>query len=109
MSLTDSDADEIFPTDLVVQPSHLYAEPLNVAGIVNTEGESDEPLFRMTIIRFTKFNSTSIGVCHSHMLCAFPLDLHSSPHRINENDFSRWSRWHNVLQATVPTIPGPRA
>ena len=75
VSLTDSEADEIFPTDLTTQLPHLYAESLNVTGIVNTEGESDEPLFRMTIKRFTRLNSTSIGACHSHMLCAFPLDV----------------------------------
>ena len=85
VSLIDSDADEIFPTDLAVQPPDLYAEPLNVTGIVNTEGESDEPLFRMTIIRFTKLNSTSIGACQSHMLCAFPPDIISILCCIDEN------------------------
>ena len=69
MSLTDSDADEIFPTDLFVQPLDRYVEPLNVPGLVNTEGESDEPLFQMTITRFTKLNFTSIGACSSHILC----------------------------------------
>ena len=73
MSLTDSDADEIFPTDLTTQPPHLYAESLNVTGIVSTRGQSDEPLFRVTITRFTKLNLTSIGACHSHVLCAFSL------------------------------------
>jgi len=77
VSFTDGDADEIFPTDLIVQPPHLYAESLNVTGIVNTEGESEEPLVRMTINRFTKLNSTSIEACHSHMLCAYPLDVPS--------------------------------
>jgi len=71
VSLVDSDAHEIFPTDLTIQPPHLYAESLNATGIVNTEGESDEPLFRMTITRFARLNSTSIGTCHSHILCAF--------------------------------------
>ena len=84
MSLTDSDADKIFPTDLTVQPPHLCAESLNVTGIVNTEGESDEPLLRMTINRFTKLKSTSIGACHSHMLCASPLDLPSPIYCIHE-------------------------
>jgi len=69
VSLTDSDADEIFPSDLTVQPPHRYAEPLNLAGILMTEGESDELLFRLTIIRFTKLNSTSIGGCNSQVLC----------------------------------------
>lgn len=69
MSLIDSDVDEITPTDLTVQtPLHLV-EPLNAAGIVNTEAESDEPLFRLKITRFTKLNSTSIGTCNSHVLC----------------------------------------
>ena len=72
MSLTDSDADEIFSTDLIPQPLDRYVEPLNVTRIANTEGESDEPLFRVTIIRFTKLNSTLIGACHSHVLCALP-------------------------------------
>ena len=88
MSLTDSDADEIFPTDLTAQPGDLYAEPLNVRGIANTEGESDEPLFRMTITRFTKLNSTSIGACYSHILCAFPLDLSGSCRCVDKNGFS---------------------
>lgn len=82
MSLTDSDADEIFPTDLTVQPPHHYAEPLNLAGIIKTEGESDEPLFRLTIIRFTKLNCTSIGECNSHVLCASSLNIPS---------FSSWA------------------
>ena len=88
MSLTDSDADEIFPTDLTAQPGDLYAEPLNVRGIVNTEGQSDEPLFRVTITRFTKLNSTSIGACYSHMLCAFSLDLPNFPRCVYENGSS---------------------
>ncbi|KAF9647752.1 hypothetical protein BDM02DRAFT_2523331 [Thelephora ganbajun] len=68
VSLIDSDADEIVPTDLTVQTPLRFVEPLNVAGIVNTEGESDEPLFRLTVTRFTKLNSTSIGACNSHAL-----------------------------------------
>ena len=88
MSLTDSDAEEIFPTDLTAQPGDLYAEPLNVTGIVNTEGESDEPLFRVTITRFTKLNSTSIGTCYSHTLCACSLDLPNSPCCVYEKGFS---------------------
>ena len=75
MSLTDSDADEFLPTDFIVQNLDRYAEPLNVAGIVNTEGESDEPLLRVTITRFTKLNVTSIGGTTSHILCTFLLDL----------------------------------
>ena len=71
MSLIDSDADEVVQTDLTNQPSLHLVEPLNLAGIINTEGESDEPLFRLTITRFTKLNSTSIGICASHILCTF--------------------------------------
>jgi len=74
VSVINSDADEIFPTDLVIQSPKLFAKPLNVPAIVNTEGESDEPLLRFTIIRFTKLNSTSIGACYAHTLCAFLLD-----------------------------------
>lgn len=75
MSLIDSDAEEIVSTDLTAQaPLHLV-EPLNVAGIINTEGESDEPLFRLTLTRFTKLDSTAIGACLSHALCTFSLDL----------------------------------
>jgi len=75
VSVIDNDTDQIFPTDLVIQPTFLYVDPLNVAGIVNTEGESDEPLCRFTITRFRKLNSTSIGTSHSHVLCALSLDL----------------------------------
>ena len=75
VSLIDSDADDIFPTNLTVQTPLSFAELLNVAEIISTEGESDEPLFRLTITRFTELNSTSIGACNSHILCAFPYDL----------------------------------
>jgi len=71
VSVVDSDADEIFPTDLTVQQTSRYTDPVNAVGIVNTEGESSEPLFRLTITRFTKLNSTSIGASNSHVLCAF--------------------------------------
>ena len=71
MSVIDSDADEIFPTDLANQPTIPYLDRLNVPGIINTEGESDEPLFRLTITRFTKSKSTLIGTFRSHVLCAF--------------------------------------
>ena len=47
---------------------------MNLAGLLTTEGESDEPLFRLTITRFTKLNSTFIGICHSHVLCTFSPD-----------------------------------
>ena len=88
MSLVDSDADEIFPTDLTVQTPLRHVEPLNLAGIINTEGESKEPLFQMMVTRFPKLNSTSIGTCMSHVLCAFSLD-HSSPSRfVDESDLS---------------------
>lgn len=69
VSVVDSDADKTAPTDLSIQAPFRLAEPLNVAGIVNTEGESDEPLLRLTITRFTKLNSTSIGAFFSHVLC----------------------------------------
>ena len=108
VSLIDSDANNIFPTDLTVQPPHFYVESLNATGIANTEGESAEPLFRITIVRFTKLNSTLIGVRHSHVLCTLPLNLPGSYRCVDGNDFSRWI-WCPVLsQATVPTLPGPR-
>ena len=75
MSLIDSDANEIFPTDVSAQPLERYVEPLNVAGIVNTEGESDEPLLRISIVRFTKLNATLIGIRNSHILCTFSIFL----------------------------------
>jgi len=43
-----------------------------------TQGESDEPLFRVTITRFTKLNCTSIGTSVSHVLCTFSLHLPNS-------------------------------
>ena len=75
VSFIDSDADEIFPTDLTAQYSPCLVEPLNGAGITNAGGESDEPLFRLTITRFTKLNSTSVGAFRSHVLCASSLDI----------------------------------
>ena len=86
MSVTDSDTDQIFPTDFTYQPTFRYADPLNVIGIINTEGESDEPLFQLTITRFTKLNSTSIGTYWSHVLCAFPLDPPGYFCRADETD-----------------------
>jgi len=68
VSLVDSDADEIAPTDSVALTTlHLLESP-DVSRIVNAKGESDEPLFRLTITRFTKLNTTSIGACSSHVL-----------------------------------------
>jgi len=76
VSVIDSDADEILPTDSTAQTSLPFVELLNTAGIVKTEGESDEPLFRLTITRFTRLNATSIGVCFSHVVCdGFALTL----------------------------------
>ena len=69
VSLVDNDADEIASTDLTVQTPLRLVEPLDVVRIVNTDGESDTPLFRLTITRFTKLNSTAIGACNSHVLC----------------------------------------
>ena len=88
VSIVDNDTDEIFPTDLINQPNFCYADPVNVAGIVNTEGESDEPLFRLTITRFTKLNSTSIGTSRSHVLCASCLYLPGSSRCVHEGDHS---------------------
>ena len=70
VSVIDSDADEIFPSDLTVQQASRYTDPLNIMGIIQTEGESSEPMFRLKITRFTKLNSTSIGASNSHVLCA---------------------------------------
>ena len=75
VSFVDSDAGEIFPTDFTAQYFPHLVEPLNGAGIANAGGELDEPLFRLTITRFIKLNSTSIGASRSHVLCAFSLDL----------------------------------
>ena len=88
VSVIDNDADEIFPTDFTYQTAFPYVDPLNLPGIVNTEGESDEPLFRMTITRFTKLNSTSIGTFFSHALCTLSLDLPLSFHHGDENCLS---------------------
>ena len=78
VSLTNSDADEVIPVDLSAQSSLPLAQPPNVAGIINTEGESNEPLFRVTVTQFPKLNSTSIGVCISHVVCAFSLSISRS-------------------------------
>ena len=86
VSLLDNDADEPVLTDLTAQTIISLSEPLNVVGIINTEGESDEPLFRVTITRFTKLDSTSIGMCFSHVLCAFS-PAFPAP-RVDESDFS---------------------
>ena len=75
LSVIDNDANEIFPTDFTDQLTLPCVNRLNVLGIVNTQGESDEPLLKLTITRFTKLNSTSIGASSSHALCAFSLDL----------------------------------
>ena len=75
MSVIDNDADEILPTDFTIQPTFRYTDPLNTAAIVNTERESDEPLFRLTITRFTKLNTTSIGASYTHVLCASSLGI----------------------------------
>ena len=86
MTVIDSDADEIFPTDLATQPIFHYVDPLNAAGIINTEGESSEQLFRLTITRFTKLNCTSIGAANSHVLCLSSLDLPGSSCCFDQND-----------------------
>ena len=88
VSVIDNDTDEIFPTDFTVQSTFRYVDPLNVAGIISTEGESDEPLFRLKITRFTKLNSTSIGTSRSHVLCAFSLDLPCSSRCVNGGSLS---------------------
>ena len=74
VSFIDSGADEIFPTDLTVQSPAYFMGLLNVAGVASAEGEPGQPLCWLEITRFTKLNSTSIGMCSSHMLCAFCLD-----------------------------------
>ena len=84
VTVIDSDADELFPTDIISQPALPYTVPVNVVGIVNTEGESDEALFRITITRFTKLNCTSIGACRSHVLCTFSLYLPGSSRCIDK-------------------------
>ena len=86
--VVDSDADEIFPTDLTTQATFGYTDPLNALGIIYTEGESTEPLFRFTITRFTKLNSTAIGASSSYVLGASSLDLPSSSSCVDENYFS---------------------
>ena len=86
VTVVDSDADEIFPTDLTIQSISRYTEPLNTAAIMNTEGESSEPLFRLTITRFTKLNSTSIAAANSHVLCPSSLDFPSSSCYVDQND-----------------------
>ena len=86
MTVIDSDADEIFPTDVTMRPTLSYVNLINTAGIVDTEGESSEPLFRLTITRFTKLNSTSIGTSNSHVLRSSSLDLPSPSCCVDEND-----------------------
>ena len=78
VSVVDSDADEIFPTDLTIQPNPRHTDPVNAMAVISTEGESSEPLFRLKITRFTKLNSTSIGASNSHVLRASSLDLPTS-------------------------------
>ena len=69
VTLIDSEADEIVPKGSFTQTPFRLVERLNVAGIITTEGESDEPLFRLTITRFVKLNSTLLGACFWHGLC----------------------------------------
>ena len=74
VSFIDSDADEIFPTDLTAQPTAHFMGLLDLGRIAGAKGELDKPLSRLRITRFTKLNSTSIGMRFSHVLCAFSLD-----------------------------------
>ena len=106
VSLIGSDADEVVQTDLTSQSTLHLMEPLNLAGVIDTDGESDEPLFRLTITRFTDSNSTSIGMCMSHLLCAFSLGLSSSSRCVGGNDSGRWIRFPAVSRATLSAIPG---
>ena len=107
VSVINNDTDEILPTDFAYQSTVPYVDPLNVGGIINTEGESDEPLFRLTITRFTKLNSTSIAASWSHILCTSSLDLPSSSCCVDENELSRWIWVYPVLQTPLSVVPGP--
>ena len=106
VSLIDSDVDEITPTDLAAQATLPPLEPLNTPEIINTEGESDEPLLRITITRFTKLNSTSIGICNSHVLRAFSLEFPRPC--VDGSDFSRRIQPSAIYQTNLSAIPGPR-
>ena len=105
VSYIDSDADEIFPTDLTAQNPLRYLNYLNVPNIINTEGESDEPLLRLTITRFTKLNFTSIGMCFSHVLCGFPLDLLRPSRCVDKSCLSRCRRAPAIPRTAFSSIP----
>ena len=108
VSFVDSDADEIFPTDFVIQPMDRFAKLLDGARIASTEGDPTRPLARVRITRFTKLNSTSIGIRFSHVLRAFSLDLPNLSCGVDGNYSSRWIQPHAVLRNTLSAIPRPR-
>ncbi|GJE86552.1 hypothetical protein PsYK624_026320 [Phanerochaete sordida] len=66
VTVIDSDAETEVPANTVVQNPFPFTQPVNCVKYLDFD--SDEPLLKVTITRFTKTGSTSIGLCSSHLV-----------------------------------------
>lgn len=64
VAIVDSDAEQEVPHNCVIQNPWTLTQGVKTVNL--WDYNSDEPLLRVTIIRFTRLGSTSIGLSGSH-------------------------------------------
>lgn len=65
VTVLDSDAEAEVPADTVIQSPWTLTRGVDIVKFIDYD--SDEPIMRVTIIRFTKTGSTSVGLSWSHL------------------------------------------
>jgi hypothetical protein len=65
----ESDAEAEVPTDTIIQSPWSLTKGVDMVKYLDYD--SDEPLMRVTIIRFTRTESTSIGFSTSHLIGSY--------------------------------------
>lgn len=66
VAVIDSDAETEVPTNTIVQNPWTLTQGVNIVKYLDYD--SDEPLLKATVIRFTKTGSTSVGLSSSHLI-----------------------------------------
>ena len=66
VTILQSDAEQEVPSNAVIQSPWTLSRGVNILKYIDCD--SDEPLMRVTIIQFTKTDSTSIGLSASHVI-----------------------------------------
>lgn len=105
VTVKDDDTDIEVPKNTIIQSPWTLTEGVKIVNYL--DHESDEPLLKVTITRFTKTGSTAVGLCSSHLI-GTPITADNFM-RAYFPPRRRWLCHYAIRPPAIPELSGPTA